>query len=124
MKTDNKTKQIMVNVSEESKARINELKEQLELTDKEFIAIALQLFDSTSTDDIQAIVEKFIIERQKAKIEARLAKITTQLEKAKGELAAVGTESETSDEAESENETSSDEEVLYNSADDEEEAIA
>lgn len=124
MKTENKTKQIMVNVSDESKTRINELKEQLELTDKEFITVALEIFSAAKSEDIQAVVEKFSIEKQKAKIEARLAKITSQLEKAKGELEAVGTETETSNEAEAETETSEEEEVLYNSADEEEEAVA
>jgi uncharacterized protein YgbK (DUF1537 family) len=122
MKTENKTKQIMVNVSDESKTKINEYKEQLELTDKEFIAIALTVFAAAKYDDVKDVIEKFTIEKQKAKIEARLAKITSQLEKAKGELEAVGTE--TSDEVEPESETSEEEEVLYNSADEEEEAIA
>ena len=87
MKDKTKTvKQIMVNVSDESKDRINELKEQLELTDKEIISVLLSIFDATKTDDVQTIVEKLVINKQKAKIEARLATIQRKLEKVQGEL--------------------------------------
>lgn len=99
------TKQIMVNVSDEAKATINELKETLELTDKEFITIALQVFAAAKDEDIQTLVKKLTIEKQTSKIEAKLARIQTKLEKVQGELESVGSEEP--------------EEVLYSASDEE-----
>lgn len=85
MKTKNKTKQIVVNVSEESKAKITELKEQLKITDKEFIAVALAIFDDIKPEAIQAAVDKVTFAKQRAKFETKLARITAHLEKVKAE---------------------------------------
>lgn len=95
-------KQIVVNVSDESKAQINTLKEQFELTDKEFITILLEIFENTDEDIIQNTVEKFVVEKQTAKIEARIALLQGKIEKAKGEIGEVASTTETSNEAEGE----------------------
>lgn len=84
MKTE-KQKQIVVNVSEESKTQINALKEQLKLSDKEFIAVALSLLSDLKPEVIENAVEKVTIEKQRAKLQAKLARITAQLDKARAE---------------------------------------
>ncbi len=83
---DKKTKQNIVNVSDESKAKITELKKTLNVTDKEFIAALLVVLEGTDAEVIKSAVESVTIEKQKAKISARLAKIKDQLDKAKIEL--------------------------------------
>lgn len=103
MKT--KQKQIVVNVSEESKALITTLKEEFNVTDKEFIAAALIILGDTSDDDITKAVTTVTIEKQKAKLAAKIAKIEAQLADAKAEA-------------------TSDEEVVYDSSEDEVEESA
>lgn len=85
-------KQIMVNVSDEQKTKINGLKEEMELSDKEFMSVVLEVFDAAKDEDIKTIVEKLVINKQKAKIESRLATIQRKLEKVKDELSEVATE--------------------------------
>lgn len=80
-----KQKQIVVNVSEESKAQITALKETLKVSDKEFIAITLALLNDIKPEVIQAAVEKVTFEKQRAKVEAKLARVTAQLEKVRAE---------------------------------------
>lgn len=89
----NKTKQIVVNVSNEAKTKVNELKEKLNVTDKEFIDAALVVLANTSDDVIKAAVETVTIEKQRAKILAKIAKVTaieaelqSQLAEANAEL--------------------------------------
>ena len=82
----NKTKQIVVNVSDEAKTKVNELKEKLNVTDKEFIDAVLVVLANTSDDVIKAAVETVTVEKQKAKILARIAKIEASLAEANAEL--------------------------------------
>jgi hypothetical protein len=82
----NKTKQIVVNVSDEAKAKVNELKETLKVTDKEFIDAVLVILKGTSDEVIKAAVDTVTIEKQKAKIAAKIAKIEAQLAEAKAEV--------------------------------------
>ena len=114
MKTTKTVKQIVVNVSEESKTKINSLKEQFELSDKEFMTIMLELFEGMDEEIIQSTIEKFTIEKQKAKIEARIALLQGKIEKAQGEIGEVETSTETSNEVEGE--------VVYDAS--QEEAVA
>jgi nucleotide-binding universal stress UspA family protein len=107
-----KTKQIVVNVSEESKTAITALKEQLKVSDKEFIAVALAILANTKPEVIQAAVEDVTFEKQRAKMESKLARITAQLEKVKAEAAQVGVQPQVEVEGE----------VVYQA--EEEEAIA
>ena len=85
METKTKQKQIVVNVSEDSKTKITSLKETLNVSDKEFIAAVLIVVGNTDEAVLKAAVESVTIEKQKAKIEAKIAKIEAQLAKAKGE---------------------------------------
>jgi hypothetical protein len=82
----NKTKQIVVNVSDEAKTKVNELKEKLNVTDKEFVDAILVVLANTSDDVIKAAVETVTIEKQKSKILARIAKIEASLAEANAEL--------------------------------------
>ena len=84
MKT--KQKQVVVNVSDEAKAKVNELKEKLNVTDKEFIDAVLVVLANTAEDVIKAAVETVTVEKQKAKILARIAKIEAKLSEAQAEL--------------------------------------
>lgn len=112
MKDKTKIKQIVVNVSEDQKTKINGLKEEMELSDKEFMSVILEVFDAAKDEDIKTIVEKLVINKQKAKIEARLATIQNKLEKVKGELNEVATtEDSSADEEEGEPEIEG--EVVY-----------
>lgn len=74
MNTENKTKQIVVNVSETSKATINSLKEKFQVSDKEFIEAALVVLGNTADDVFQTIVDGVVVEKQKAKIQAKIDK--------------------------------------------------
>jgi len=82
----NKTKQIVVNVSDEAKTKVNELKEKLNVTDKEFIDAVLVVLANTSDEVIKAAVETVTVEKQKAKILAKIAKIEASLAEANAEL--------------------------------------
>jgi len=86
MKT--KTKQVVVNVSDEAKAKVNELKEKFNVTDKEFVDAVLVVLANTADDTIKSAVETVTIEKQKAKILARIAKIEASLAEAKAEVPA------------------------------------
>ena len=79
MKTEKKQKQIVVNVSETAKTNINTLKEQFKASDKEFIDAVLVVINSTPADVIQAAVEKVTVEKQVAKVKARIAKLTEKI---------------------------------------------
>lgn len=81
-----KAKQIVINVSEESKAKIAELKTEYNVTDKEFVEVVLELLNNTDVDTIKGIVTQVTVDKQKAKIEAKIAKIKAKLEAAKAEL--------------------------------------
>ena len=81
-----KTKQVVINVSDESKAKITELKKTLKVSDKEFIAAVLVVLGQTAESVITAAVEQVTVEKAKARIEARIAKIQAQLEAAKAEV--------------------------------------
>lgn len=81
-----KAKQIVINVTEESKAKITELKAEYNVTDKEFVAVALELLGNIDAETIKATVTKVTVDKQKAKIEAKIAKIKAELEAAKAEL--------------------------------------
>ena len=95
-----KTKQIVVNVSEESKAAIATYKAKFNVSDKEFIAAALIVLGNTSDEDFTSAVTTVTIEKQKANIAKKIAKIEAQLVAAKAEATATPTE-----------------EVVYDSAD-------
>jgi hypothetical protein len=84
MKT--KQKQVVVNVSDEAKAKVNELKEKLNVTDKEFIDAVLVVLANTADDVVKAAVDTVTVEKQKAKILARIAKIEAKLTEAQAEL--------------------------------------
>lgn len=83
-----KTKQVVVNVSDEAKAKVNELKAQLNVTDKEFIDAVLVVLANTDEAVVKSAIETVTVEKQKAKIAARIAKIEAQLAEAKAELPA------------------------------------
>jgi len=87
MKTENKTKQIVVNVTEGAKAKINELKETLKVSDKEFVDAVLVVLANTSDEVIKSAVETVTVEKQKAKIAAKIAKLEAALAEAKTEVA-------------------------------------
>lgn len=72
-------KQIVVNVSETAKSKINALKEQFKASDKEFIDAVLNIINSTPDEVIQAAVETVTIEKQVAKVKARIAKLTEKI---------------------------------------------
>jgi hypothetical protein len=86
MKT--KQKQVVINVSDEAKVKVNELKETLNVTDKEFVDAVLVVLANTADDVIKAAVETVTVEKQKAKILAKIAKIEAQLAEAKSEVPA------------------------------------
>lgn len=79
-------KQIVVNVSEESKTKITELKDKLELTDKELVEVFLLLMDKTTDEVVSATIGEVTLEKKKAKIQAKIARIEAQLQKARGVL--------------------------------------
>lgn len=79
MKTENKVKQIVVNVSEDSKAKIASLKEKFNASDKELVAAILVVLETVATEDIQAAVDKVTVEKQVAKVQARIAKLNAQI---------------------------------------------
>lgn len=87
-----KAKQIVVNVSDESKTEITSLKEKFDVSDKEFIAAVLVIIKNTADDVIKAAVETVTAEKEKSKLEAKIAKIEAQLAKAKGEAVVTSTE--------------------------------
>ncbi len=90
--SDKKVKQVVVNVSDESKAQITELKAKLNVTDKEFISALLIVLGGTDEAVVKSAVETVTIEKQKAKIEARIVKLEAEIAKAKAsgvEVAAV-----------------------------------
>lgn len=92
-----KQKQVVVNVTEASKAKIIELKKQYNVSDKEFVAAVLVVLDQTAEDVIKSAVEKVTIEKQKAKIEAKIAKVQAQIEAIKTESPELEGEPETSE---------------------------
>lgn len=79
MNTENKAKQIVVNVTEQSKAKINSIKETYKISDKEFMLVALTVLENTSEDVIKNIVEVVITEKQRAKNAAKIAKMKEKL---------------------------------------------
>ena len=74
-----KQKQIVVNVSEESKAKINSLKEKFNVSDKEFVAAVLVVLDNVTDETVQEAVNKVVAEKQAAKIQARIAKLEAKI---------------------------------------------
>lgn len=100
------TKQIVVNVSDESKTEIAALKVKFNVSDKEFVAAVLAILKDTSDDVINAAVKTVTKAKEDAKIVARIAKIEALLAKTKAEAGETSTE-----------------EVVY-SAEDEVEAVA
>ena len=78
MKTG-KVKQIVVNVSEESKAKINSLKDKFKTSDKEFVAAVLVVLETATDETIQAAVDKVTAEKQVAKVQARIAKLEAKI---------------------------------------------
>lgn len=79
MKTENKQKQIVVNVSEESKTKINSLKEKFKASDKEFIEAVIILLETVSDEKFQEAVEKITVTKQIAKVKARIAKLEAKI---------------------------------------------
>jgi ketopantoate hydroxymethyltransferase len=86
--SDKKTKQVVINVSDADKATITELKKTLNVTDKEFISALLVVLAATDEAVVKSAVETVTIEKQKAKITARIAKLEAEIAKAKGEAEA------------------------------------
>ena len=84
--TKKKVKQIVVNVTAEAKAKITSLKETLNVSDKEFVDAVLVVIGNTDEATLKAAVESVTIEKQKAKIAAKIAKIEAKLAEAQAEL--------------------------------------
>jgi len=87
MKTENKQKQIVVNVSEQSKTKINSLKEKFKASDKEFIEAVLILLETVSDETFQEAVEKVTVTKQIAKVQARIAKLEAKIAEETASLA-------------------------------------
>lgn len=85
MSDKTKTKQVVINVSDADKATITELKKTLNVTDKEFISALLVVLAGTDEATVKSAVETVTIEKQKAKITARIAKLEAEIAKAKAE---------------------------------------
>jgi DNA-binding MarR family transcriptional regulator len=81
-----KAKQVVVNVTDESKAKIAELKAKYNVSDKEFVAAALVVLEQTAEETLAEAVNTVTVEKQKAKIAAKIAKIEKQLAEAKAEV--------------------------------------
>ena len=87
MKTE-KQKQIVVNVTEDSKAKINSLKDKFNVSDKEFVAAVLVVLENTADETIQNAVNTVVAEKQAAKIQARIAKLEAKIAEEKAAVAA------------------------------------
>jgi ABC-type Na+ efflux pump permease subunit len=96
METKNKVKQIVVNVSDDSKTKINSLKDKFNASDKEFIAAVLVVLETATDETIQAAVDKVTSEKQVAKVQARIAKLEAKVAQEKAAL--VNTTVDTSNE--------------------------
>lgn len=83
-----KQKQIVVNVSEESKTKINSLKEKFNVSDKEFIAAILVVLENTADETIQNAVNTVVAEKQAAKVAAKIAKKIAEVEALRAQVAA------------------------------------
>ena len=92
MSDKTKTKQVVINVSDADKATITELKKTLNVTDKEFISALLLVLAGTDEAVVKTAVESVTVEKQKAKIIARIAKLEAEVAKAKAEQGEVETE--------------------------------
>ena len=97
-----KTQQFVVNVSEETKAAINQLKEELKLGDKGVVQLLLEIANANRKNTVDGVevdvftstvaslgllktkVEKVVLsaeEKEKIALEKKLAKVAAQLQK-------------------------------------------
>lgn len=104
-----KTPQIVVNVSKKAKEQISILKKRFNASDKEFIDAVLNIINSTPDEVIQAAVETVTIEKQVAKVKARIAKLTEKIAQEEATLVETNTELPTSEVDTSEEEDAAEE---------------
>ena len=79
MSETKKQKQAVVNVTEESKTKIAEYKTRYNLSDKEFISTILTVVEDIEPEALGKAVEKVMIEKQAAKLRAKIARIEAEL---------------------------------------------
>lgn len=78
-KKNSKPQQIL-NITDEDKAKVKELKENLKLTDKELVSVLLALLELTTAEQVAEVIDKVVVDKQRAKIEAKIAKLRADLE--------------------------------------------
>lgn len=71
----------VVNVSQETKDRIKELKEKHELTDKEMIDVLLNVFDNSDSDTVKDVIDTFNNEKESRKMIEKIHRLQAKLEK-------------------------------------------
>lgn len=81
-----KQKQATVNVSDADKVRVNELKEELKLTDKELVSVLLEVVGQSDKAVVAELVEKVQKEKAIAAVKARLDKVLAQKAELDAEL--------------------------------------
>lgn len=80
MKTT-KEKQIVINVSEAAKSEIKAIKEQYDLTDKDFANIAIDMFkDSIDNGEIDEIIVAYAAKRKQLQLDEQLARYTRKIQ--------------------------------------------
>lgn len=81
-----KQKQATVNVSDADKVKVNELKEELKLTDKELVSVLLEVVGQADKAVVAELVEKVQKEKAIAAVKARLDKVLAQKAELDAEL--------------------------------------
>lgn len=68
-----------INVTDGDKVKVNELKAKLNLTDKELVSVLLEVVGMTDETVVKSVIETVVVNKQKAKILARIAKLQEQI---------------------------------------------
>ncbi len=80
--------QQILNITDEDKATVKELKESLKLTDKELVSVLLALLELTTAEQVAEVIDKVVVDKQRAKIEAKIAKLKADLEAEQAKITA------------------------------------
>ena len=98
MKNENKTKskqiQTVINVEKTDKDSFNTIKGLHNLSDKELFSVLLTSQEEISEEAFQKIVDKVVLKKQIAKVQAKISKMELKLSEAKAEAAVVIPEEE------------------------------
>lgn len=109
MKTP-KEKQIVINVSQQAKDEIKLIKEQYDLTDKDFVNVLLDMFKNTTDEEVKELLVAYAGKKKQMQLDEQLARYTRKIQMLREAMVVEPTTEQ--------------EEVLYSSEQEEEEVNA